>query len=103
MRDKVSEGRVALLHPSVRSEVKKLIEQAELGFPPSTAIRIVQGLRTIAEQDALYAQGRTKPGNKVTIANGGSSFQKKGLAIDFAILTDADGNETYDDPAWDIK
>jgi len=103
MRDKVSEARVALLHPSIRAEVKRLIEQAEDGFPPSMAIRIVQGLRTIAEQDALYAQGRTKPGNKVTNAKGGSSFHNYGLAIDFAILTDTDGNGSYNDLSWDIK
>jgi len=103
MRDKVSEARVALLHPAVRAEVKKLIEQAESGFPASMAIRIVQGLRTIAEQDALYAQGRTKPGKIVTNAKGGSSFHNYGLAIDFAILTDTDGNGTYNDLSWDIK
>jgi peptidoglycan L-alanyl-D-glutamate endopeptidase CwlK len=103
MRDKVSEGRVTLLHPAVRAEVKQLIEQAESGFPPSMAIRIVQGLRTIAEQDALYAQGRTKPGAIVTKAKGGSSFHNYGLAIDFAILTDKDGNGTFEDLSWDIK
>ena len=103
MRDKISEARVALLHPSVRAEVKQLIEQAESGFPPSMAVRIVQGLRTIAEQDALYAQGRTKPGPIVTKAKGGSSYHNYGLAIDFAILTDKDGNGTFEDLSWDIK
>src|SRR6188768_1104167 len=103
MRDKISEGRVALLHPSVRAEVKQLIEQAESGFPPSMAIRIVQGLRTIKEQNDLYAQGRTKPGNIVTNAKGGSSFHNYGLAIDFAILTDKDGNGSFEDLSWDIK
>jgi peptidoglycan L-alanyl-D-glutamate endopeptidase CwlK len=103
MRDKVSEQRVALLHPSVRAEVKKLIEQAELGFPASMAVRIVQGLRTIKEQNDLYAQGRTKPGKIVTNAKGGSSFHNYGLAIDFAILTDKDGNGTFEDLSWDIK
>jgi len=103
MRDKISEGRVALLHPAVRAEVKQLIEQAESGFPPSMAVRIVQGLRTIAEQDTLYAQGRTKPGNIVTKAKGGSSYHNYGLAIDFAILTDKDGNGSFEDLSWDIK
>jgi peptidoglycan L-alanyl-D-glutamate endopeptidase CwlK len=103
MRDKVSEGRVALLHPTVRAEVKQLIEKAESGFPATMAVRIVQGLRTIAEQDALYAQGRTKPGPIVTKAKGGSSFHNYGLAIDFAILTDKDGNGTFEDLSWDIK
>jgi len=103
MRDKVSEGRVALLHPAVRAEVKKLIEQAEAGLPPTMAVRIVQGLRTIEEQNELYAQGRTKPGPIVTKAKGGSSYHNYGLAIDFAILTDKDGNGTFEDLSWDIK
>jgi len=103
MRDKVSEDRVKLLHPKVRDEVKALIEKAELGLPATMAIRVVQGLRTIEEQDALYAQGRTKPGNIVTKAKGGSSFHNYGLAIDFAILTDTDGNGSYNDLSWDIR
>jgi len=103
MRDKISEDRVKLLHPKVRDEVKALIEKAEAGFPVNMAIRIVQGLRTIEEQDALYEQGRTKPGAIVTKAKGGSSFHNYGLAIDFAILTDTDGNGSYNDLSWDIK
>jgi peptidoglycan L-alanyl-D-glutamate endopeptidase CwlK len=103
MRDKVSEQRVALLHPSVRAEVKQLIEQAETKLHHSMAVRIVQGLRTIKEQNDLYAQGRTKPGKIVTNAKGGSSFHNYGLAIDFAILTDKDGNGTFEDLSWDIK
>ncbi len=74
------------LHPMIREEVKRLIEQAESGFPAEWKIRIVQGLRTIEEQDALYAQGRTKPGPIVTKARGGSSYHNYGLAIDFAIM-----------------
>lgn len=101
MRDKISEDRVKLLHPRIRDEVKKLIEQAELTFPPKIAIRIVQGLRTIAEQNALYAKGRSKPGPKVTNAKGGSSYHNYGLAIDFALLYDRDGNGTWETLSWD--
>jgi peptidoglycan L-alanyl-D-glutamate endopeptidase CwlK len=103
MRDKISEQRAKLLHPKVRDEVKQLIENAEAGLPANMAVRIVQGLRTIDEQNALYAQGRTKPGNIVTNAKGGSSFHNYGLAIDFAILTDKDGNGSFEDLSWDIK
>ncbi len=103
MRDKISIGRAALLHPSVRAEVIACIDKAEAGFPPSMAVRIVQGLRTIQEQNDLYSQGRTKPGKIVTNAKGGSSFHNYGLAIDFAILTDKDGNGTFEDLSWDIK
>jgi peptidoglycan L-alanyl-D-glutamate endopeptidase CwlK len=38
--------------------------------------------RSPATQDALYAQGRTKPGRIVTNARAGSSFHNYGLAYD---------------------
>lgn len=103
MRDKISIQRAALLHPSVRAEVITCIDKVEAGLPQNMAVRIVQGLRTIKEQDDLYAQGRTKPGKVVTNAKGGSSFHNYGLAIDFAILTDKDGNGTFEDLSWDIR
>jgi peptidoglycan L-alanyl-D-glutamate endopeptidase CwlK len=103
MRDQISVERAAKLHPKVRAEVIACIQAAEAKLAPNCAIRIVQGLRTIAEQDALYAQGRTKPGKIVTNARGGSSYHNYGLAIDFAILIDKDGNGTYDELSWDIR
>lgn len=103
MRDKISIPRAKLLHPAIRDEVIALIDKVEQGFPPNVAVRIVQGLRTIAEQNALYAKGRTAPGSIVTNAKGGSSYHNYGLAIDFAILIDKDGNGTYDELSWDIK
>jgi peptidoglycan LD-endopeptidase CwlK len=96
MRDKVSIERVEKLHPEIRDEVKALIIQAEANFPPNIAIRIVQGLRTFAEQDALYKQ---KP--KVTNAKAGQSYHNYGLAIDFALLIDKDGNGSYETLSWD--
>ncbi|ETT55410.1 peptidase m15b and m15c dd-carboxypeptidase vany/endolysin [Paenibacillus sp. FSL R7-269] len=61
-------------------------------------IVINQGLRTIVEQDALYAQGRTKPGQIVTNAKGGTSYHNYGLAVDFALLLN-DGKQV----SWDMK
>lgn len=86
MRDTISAPRVDLLHPKVRAEVKTLIGQIEFNWPPNLKIRVVQGLRTIEEQNALYAQGRTKPGKVVTNAKGGKSYHNYGLAIDFVIM-----------------
>lgn len=103
MRDNISIERAKKLHPAVRDEVITLITEAEKKLLPNLAIRIVQGLRTIAEQNALYAKGRTAPGSIVTNAKGGSSYHNYGLAIDFAILIDKDGNGTYDELSWDIK
>ena len=62
----------------------------------------MQGLRTIDYQNELYAQGRTKPGKKVTNARGGKSYHNYGLAFDFAILYDNDGNGTFEELSWDI-
>ena len=45
-------------------------------------LKVTDGFRTVAEQDDLYAQGRTKPGNRVTNAKGGDSNHNFGLAID---------------------
>jgi peptidoglycan LD-endopeptidase CwlK len=101
MRDKISEERVAKLHPKIRDEVKALIEKAEAKLP-GCAIRVVQGLRTFPQQDALYAQGRTKKGPRVTNAKGGQSSHNYGLALDFAILYDKDGNGTFETLSWDL-
>ncbi len=103
MRDTVSIERAAKLHPKVAAEVAALIEKAESGFPPTMAIRIVQGLRTIDEQNEIYAQGRTKPGKIVTKAKGGHSYHNYGLAIDFALLQDKDGNGSYETLSWDTS
>lgn len=43
---------------------------------------VTQTLRTYAEQDAIYAQGRTKPGKIVTHAKGGESWHNFGRAFD---------------------
>lgn len=101
MRDPVSIQRANKLHPKVVQEVFEAIGEAEAGFPINIQVRIVQGLRTIEEQDALYAQGRTLPGKVVTNAKGGSSYHNYGLAVDFAILYDKDGNGTFEELSWD--
>lgn len=103
MKDKISENRISLLHPAIREEVLQLMNAAEKLLPENCAIRIVQGLRTIAEQDALYAKGRTLPGKKVTNAKGGSSYHNYGLAIDFCLLYDLDGNGSYEKLSWNVN
>lgn len=103
MRHSKSEQRVKLLHPKIRDEVKSLVEKAELSLPRDVAIAIPQGLRTIDEQDALYAQGRTKPGSIVTNARGGSSYHNYGLAFDFCLVLDTNRDGVYDYTSWDIK
>lgn len=47
---------------------------------------ITSTYRSIEEQDSLYAQGRSKPGNRVTNVKGGDSFHQWRVAFDFAPL-----------------
>lgn len=96
MKDKISIDRANLLHPKIRQEIIDLITKAETVISPRLSIRIVQGLRTITEQDALYAQGRTKPGHIVTNSKGGASYHNYGLAADLCFLIDGK------DISWDI-
>ena len=90
MRDKLSEDRILKLHPKVRDTFRAFIEECEESL--NITLRITQGYRTIAEQDALYAKGRTAPGKEVTNAKGGSSFHNYGLAVDLANLVN-DGKD----------
>lgn len=46
----------------------------------------ISGTRTAAEQNALYAQGRTKPGKIVTNAKAGQSNHNFGVALDFGVF-----------------
>lgn len=70
------------LHPELQSKISKLIDKcADKGLK----IGIGECVRTVAEQDALYAKGRTAPGGIVTNAKGStySSMHQWGIAFDF--------------------
>lgn len=67
------------LHPRVKALAVKHIEACkEAGIE----LRIYCAYRSIAEQDALYARGRTKPGKIVTNAKGGQSYHNFRVAYD---------------------
>lgn len=101
---------VAALYPKIIEKVTQAIDAAEAKLGQYAAVRVVQGFRTFAEQDALYALGRTlkgagaKPGlpmgHIVTKAKGGQGFHNYGLAVDFAILYDKDKNGTFESLSW---
>ncbi len=96
MKDKLSEERLQLLHPKVRMIFKSFIEECESTF--NIILRISQGMRTFAEEDVLYAQGRTTPGKIVTNTKGGESYHNYGLAIDLVEMNsdDKEVNWKYD-------
>ncbi|RKS26342.1 peptidoglycan L-alanyl-D-glutamate endopeptidase CwlK [Flavobacterium endophyticum] len=86
--DKYTKQRIALLHPIVREEAAKIIEECDSALSGRAKVRVTQGLRTFEEQDALYAQGRTNPGKKVTNAKGGQSIHNYGFAVDICLIID---------------
>jgi peptidoglycan LD-endopeptidase CwlK len=58
---------MAGIHPALRSKISQVLQaMAVLGYP----MKVVQGVRSAAQQQALYAQGRTLPGPKVTNCDG---------------------------------
>ena len=73
---------ITLCHPHLQVLAAKLVEECS---KQGLIIKIGETYRTVAEQDALYAQGRTTPGNIVTNAPGStySSYHQWGTAFDF--------------------
>jgi peptidoglycan L-alanyl-D-glutamate endopeptidase CwlK len=100
--DQVSLDRIKYLHPSVRQEVLDAFNHINSNlFGPRIRLRLAMTFRTLEEQAALYAQGRTKPGKKVTNAPAGQSIHNYGLAFDIVVLIDKDGDGKFETASWD--
>jgi peptidoglycan LD-endopeptidase CwlK len=89
--DERSAKNIATLHPRVQPLATQLIEQA---VAAGINAKVIAGTRTYAEQNKIYAQGRTAPGRIVTKARGGQSWHNFGLAFDIGIFS-ADGKTYY--------
>jgi len=81
--DPRSEKVISTLLPEVQPIARALVQKAALG---GIRIKIISGFRTYAEQDALYAQGRTAAGNVVTNARAGYSNHNFGIAFDVGVF-----------------
>ena len=84
---------ITLCHPRLQALTAQLVDKCVgAGLP----IKIGESFRSVAEQDALYAQGRTQPGSIVTNAKGSSysSQHQWGIAADFYR---ADGKGAYNE------
>ena len=95
--DPVSESRLGEVHPKLAEKVRSM---AELLAGENIEIRVVQGLRSWAEQAALYAQGRTAPGKVVTNAKPGTSWHNFGLAVDVAPFDSGIPDWNSSHPSW---
>ncbi|MGN0349901.1 MAG: M15 family metallopeptidase [Roseburia sp.] len=87
------------LHPELQ---KKIVQLQELCAANGIAIGISECLRTVAEQDALYAKGRTTGGSIVTNCKGStySSMHQWGVAFDFYLKVDVDGDGQWTDDIY---
>jgi peptidoglycan L-alanyl-D-glutamate endopeptidase CwlK len=94
--DPRSAGHIAKLHPKLQPLASAFISKirAELGD-----FRITSGYRSYDEQNALYAQGRTKPGRRVTNARGGFSNHNFALAFDITLFVN--GQPVWESPLYD--
>ena len=80
--DDRSEKNIATLLPQVQPYARALVLKAAAA---GITIKVISGLRTYEEQDALYEQGRSKPGPVVTNARGGYSNHNFGIAFDIGV------------------
>ena len=76
---------LADLHPYVRHLALQFLAKCK---QEGINVLIYCTYRSKEEQDALYAQGRTAPGRKVTNARGGYSYHNYGLAFDCVPMID---------------
>ena len=95
--DKISVKRLEKIHPKLKQEVKQICDELDVR---NLSVRFTDVLRTFAEQDDLYAQGRTKKGKIVTNARGGQSYHNYGLAIDFCLLKPCSNGQQ--EAIWDM-
>lgn len=83
------------IHPVVKESAVEVIRRA---YKEGIYVQFSSGYRSNEEQQRLYNQGRTTPGNVVTNARPGESLHNYGLAIDY-FLVSADGKQSL----WSVN
>lgn len=97
MKDQKTLDRIKLMHPKLIKEVEEIYDEICEALTGRAICRFTSTLRTFAEQDAIYAEGRTKPGGIKTNARGGFSVHNYGMALDIVLIKDGK------DAIWDVK
>ena len=102
--------RVEGVHPRLVTIIERVLAIMETAGHP---MRVISGVRTTAQQQALYAQGRTTPGAIVTYLDGVTKRSHHqahlatglGHAVDCAFIDNPDTphNETWDErQPWEL-
>lgn len=85
--DDRSERNIETLLPDVQPRARQFVQEAnEVLAAHGLRAVITSGTRTFSEQNALYEQGRTKPGKIVTNVRGGFSNHNFGIALDITLF-----------------
>jgi peptidoglycan L-alanyl-D-glutamate endopeptidase CwlK len=106
--DKITIDRIQKLHPKLRAEATLIYSDICAALTGRAMCRFSFTLRTFAEQQEIYNQGRTRlydaNGKKlgiVTNAQAGHSLHNYGLAVDIALCVDRDGNGSFESSSWE--
>jgi peptidoglycan L-alanyl-D-glutamate endopeptidase CwlK len=100
--DSISEALLSQVHPELARRVRRM---ASVLSADSILSRVVQGLRTMAQQQALWQKGRDAngiiidPKSIVTRARPGFSYHNYGLAVD--IVPSMDVKRFI--PDWNVR
>jgi len=82
---------LSLIDPELRHRWHLVDRDWRLTQRRNPRLIVTGAWRTRAEQEALYARGRTSPGAIVTNAPPGTSLHEYGLALDFGFVDDVLG------------
>jgi peptidoglycan L-alanyl-D-glutamate endopeptidase CwlK len=99
--DSLTISRINKAHPHIKELLLNQYKEINKRLPKNCRLRFSHVYRSNAEQDALYQQGRTTPGKKVTNAKAGQSIHNYGLAFDIVLLYDKDHNGTFESANWE--
>ena len=89
-------ARLQTLNPTFKKKVAKMIKQAA---KEGMELRVISAYRDCEQQNRLYAQGRTIPGNIVTNAKCGQSSHNIKRAVD--VVEFKNGVPLWKNPHWE--
>lgn len=91
---------ITLCHPQLQEKANKLVVECK---KQGLIVKLGECFRSVAEQDALYVQGRTTQGSIVTYAKGSSYSSMHQWGVAFDVIRN-DGKGSYNDSdGWFTK
>lgn len=93
--DLISQKRINTLHPAIQQKAQAFVNEAER---QGIKLRVTSAYRSFEEQNDLYKQGRSKPGQVVTNAQGGESTHNYGFGFD--VVEMVNGKPVWNNPNW---